>query len=478
MPFLGQDMNPAMLDIFNHQKTNKIIVGDPNQQIYTFRGAVNALSSVDVTHTYHLTQSFRFGPNIGLVASTCLETLQKVKRQTLVGGKKQDRLLVRSQMKKNNVKDFKPIAVIGRTNVGLFKEIVKIVCEVSNPPRCAMAGKLKSYNFDHLKDFYYLYKGQRDKMQRYKSFASFGGKYDIFFIIGTHCWLLQILDIVANQRFFEFSNILALFFITALENFAQNTLDKDFMNKIALVKVFTDRIPYLVDLINEHCKYDPKTADYVFTTTHKAKGLEWKTVLLLDDFMEIPGGVLTYLKEINTAKDYQSSDDEKNLLYVALTRAKTNLVLNFTLLNLMFTKGEMFEKVISLQEKRSQEHNVECYGCQDNIVFDDNCLGIETFLKRNKTKISQMTEYFCSVCASSQFIKGLEISSQNRAFLRYFVGVLPDKFKEALSRNEAQQFQAQVFQHHLDFDEEDLPGLDLLFDPMGNAYYEEEVSDE
>ena len=54
----GQDMNPPVLDIFNKQKYNKIIVGDPNQQIYMFRGAVNALDSIDATHTYHLTQRF------------------------------------------------------------------------------------------------------------------------------------------------------------------------------------------------------------------------------------------------------------------------------------------------------------------------------------------------------------------------------------------------------------------------------------
>ena len=43
----GQDMNPAMLEIFSHQNITKIIVGDPSQQIYMFRGAVNALGSLD-----------------------------------------------------------------------------------------------------------------------------------------------------------------------------------------------------------------------------------------------------------------------------------------------------------------------------------------------------------------------------------------------------------------------------------------------
>ena len=44
----GQDMNPTILDIFNKQDINKIIVGDPNQQIYAFRGAVNALGTIYV----------------------------------------------------------------------------------------------------------------------------------------------------------------------------------------------------------------------------------------------------------------------------------------------------------------------------------------------------------------------------------------------------------------------------------------------
>ena len=115
----GQDMNPAMLDIFNKQKINKIIVGDPNQQIYMFRGAINALGSVEASSVYHLTQSFRFGPRIGYLANTCLEILQKVKTQTLVGGKKRDKIINRDEIK--DVRDYKPIAVIGRTNIGLFQ---------------------------------------------------------------------------------------------------------------------------------------------------------------------------------------------------------------------------------------------------------------------------------------------------------------------------------------------------------------------
>ena len=62
----AQDMNPAMLDICLNQEKPKIVVGDPHQQIYSFNGAVNALSLVEehsrtrVVRTFYLTQSFRF----------------------------------------------------------------------------------------------------------------------------------------------------------------------------------------------------------------------------------------------------------------------------------------------------------------------------------------------------------------------------------------------------------------------------------
>jgi len=44
------------MDIMLSQSCGKILVGDPHQQIYTFRGAVNALHAVPHTHIYYLTQ--------------------------------------------------------------------------------------------------------------------------------------------------------------------------------------------------------------------------------------------------------------------------------------------------------------------------------------------------------------------------------------------------------------------------------------
>ena len=46
----------AASDILLRQRCAKILVGDPHQQIYAFRGARNALQEVESTHTFYLTQ--------------------------------------------------------------------------------------------------------------------------------------------------------------------------------------------------------------------------------------------------------------------------------------------------------------------------------------------------------------------------------------------------------------------------------------
>ena len=52
------------------------------------------------------------------MANTCLEQLNGMKRQILVGGKKQDFLKSRDDL--INIQEFTPIAVIGRTNLAIF----------------------------------------------------------------------------------------------------------------------------------------------------------------------------------------------------------------------------------------------------------------------------------------------------------------------------------------------------------------------
>ena len=83
----AQDMNPCMLDVVRRQIQPKIFVGDPHQQIYAFRGSVNVLDLLEASHTYALTQSFRFGEPIAFAAQSILGSW-KGEANLLIGSSK------------------------------------------------------------------------------------------------------------------------------------------------------------------------------------------------------------------------------------------------------------------------------------------------------------------------------------------------------------------------------------------------------
>merc|ERR1712098_880974 len=83
---------------------------------------------------------------------------------------------------------------------------------------------------------------------------------------------------------------------------------------------FKFKTPDIIAKIKTVCVSDLKHADIALSTIHKAKGLEFDTVVLLNDFND----------QISVDK---WPEDEKNLLYVAITRAKTSFVMNSLVLD-------------------------------------------------------------------------------------------------------------------------------------------------
>jgi len=285
----GQDMNPAMLSIFMNQSVTRVIVGDPHQQIYMFRGAVNALDLVDPTHTYFLTQSFRFGPEIAFVANKCLVGLKGRDERTLVGGRKVDSFLG------TNLDQKKQVAFIGRTNIGLFDKLNKLIFDGDNKKRVGLVGGLDGYNFEDYLDIYHLMVGEMKKMKKYKAWKSYA----------------------------------------QFKAFAKNVNDVELLSKIKIIEKFGARLPAIIDKIKSVCCKDIRMADIVLSTVHKAKGLEFETVVLLNDFPDFNDfGTLQMVPE-----------DEKNLIYVAITRAKTSLVMN-TLVKEDILDGDGLDRVV------------------------------------------------------------------------------------------------------------------------------------
>jgi superfamily I DNA/RNA helicase len=73
----AQDTNPVVLDVLRKQPAQMIYVGDKYQQIYEWRGAVNAMERIKTDADTYLTMSFRFGPVIAQAASTLLAKLNE-----------------------------------------------------------------------------------------------------------------------------------------------------------------------------------------------------------------------------------------------------------------------------------------------------------------------------------------------------------------------------------------------------------------
>jgi len=302
----AQDMNPAMLDIFLKQtKTPKIFVGDPHQQIYLFRGAVNALDLVEANKVFYLTQSFRFGPEIAYVANCVLEHLKGEEKKTIVGGKKIDKLIYY---------DMKPekggqVAILARKNSTLFSEAIKrliIQHEQSSTRRTGffIGG---TDHFDDLLQILFLKSGEKQKMTKYKKFASYA----------------------------------------ALKAFAKNTDDATLIGKINTVEEHGKSLPHYVEKLRNLCSgKNIRNADYVFSTIHKAKGLEWDSVVIVDDFDWIG----TYYDSscehkpwyevIKYGDEFDLPEDQKNMLYVAVTRARKNLKMTYHLMQILIRTGD------------------------------------------------------------------------------------------------------------------------------------------
>jgi hypothetical protein len=90
-----------------------VYVGDPYQQIYEWRGAVNAIAQVATPHNVLLSQSYRFGPAIATAATAILRSL---------GAKHPVRGLEAIQ---SHLAVVHPQVILSRTNAGVIGNVLK-----------------------------------------------------------------------------------------------------------------------------------------------------------------------------------------------------------------------------------------------------------------------------------------------------------------------------------------------------------------
>jgi hypothetical protein len=257
----AQDSDPVIASIVAKQAAQLCYVGDENQAIYGWRGAINAMSNIAGAKYYPLTKSFRFGPNVAEAANEWLELLGSDLR--VVG--------------------HDPI----RSTVG----------ELTSPPRAILCrtngtalGWVLAFHARNIKVA--LAPGDKSAGKDIERFA----------------WAARDL---MNGEGTDHPDLVGFTTWNEVVQYAEEEEDgADLKRLVGII----NRIGYpaVIDAIRglslEH------EAEVTVSTAHKAKGLEWDTVKVADDFVP------------------PSSDDEDGvdpadlmLAYVTVTRAKLQL---------------------------------------------------------------------------------------------------------------------------------------------------------
>ena len=278
----AQDSNEAMLDIIYTQNSSKIFVGDPEQKIYGFRGALNIfeytkyLSKSEDKAFLNLTESFRFGEEIASVANELLITYRNGKN-LIKGNSERDSIV-------GELDYSMPYTIITRTNAKLIDLAIQ---HSINGKKISVIGGIDS-TIKSILDGYWLYKGRH--------------------------------DLIKNEYFKTFKNYFHLKTLAETLHIAEYAL------LIYLIEKYGDSLLGWIELLKRN-HTSSKLADITLTTAHKSKGLEFVSVVLENDFVQLfdKNGKLNELVD----------KEEINLLYVAATRATHELELNEELKKLM-----------------------------------------------------------------------------------------------------------------------------------------------
>ncbi|APS84649.1 hypothetical protein AVM71_16170 (plasmid) [Piscirickettsia salmonis] len=228
----AQDANPAILDIFERQTAQRIYVGDQHQQIYSWRGSINAMEQMS-GEKHFLTQSFRFGQPIADFANKILKKL---------GESRQIQANPNVTSKLDAIDPSQPFTILCRTYAGL---LVCCLQHIELGRRVACVGGIK----EALSDFtaaYYLWRNELDK------------------VISNKIKLYQTWQNLVDE--------------------ASLTGDRELKGIIKFILEHDEYSLEVIEKIKEAVEMDENKANVILSTAHKAKGRQWSQVLIHNDF--------------------------------------------------------------------------------------------------------------------------------------------------------------------------------------------------
>ena len=258
----AQDSNGVTIQIIENLRrygVQVVCVGDEQQQIYSWRGAIDAMARFEQigANVAFLSQSFRFGDAVAEVANGLLGRLNARLRLRGFG-----------PMASTVGPVDEPRAILCRTNAGAISEMLDQIAADRRPHLVGKADDILGFCRGALA----LQDGRRSSFAELACFQTWG----------------------------------------EVQTFAEDESGSDLKLMVRLIDRFGAQT--IIDAIENQPTEDK--ADVVISTAHKAKGLEWDSVVIASDFAA------------PKAKGEDLSAEELRTAYVAVTRARRALDLS------------------------------------------------------------------------------------------------------------------------------------------------------
>jgi hypothetical protein len=222
----AQDTNEAVLSVLRQQNSQLTLVGDRHQQIYEWRGAINAMANVETDAEAFLTQSFRFGDSVAAAATSILKILGETR--AVIGDPNKDTRIAATGITGTT---------LCRTNVGVISVVIDALTKNRKP---------------------YVVGGVKDLVNMLEDVSRLKGS------ISPNC-----------PEFFGFADW------NEIVDFAGSEEGESLKSFVGIVETYGEA--KLIQNLKSVSR-DETGVDVIVSTGHKAKGREWDSVTLFSDF--------------------------------------------------------------------------------------------------------------------------------------------------------------------------------------------------